>query len=121
MVIEFDFAWLDIQGRGAKGSTLTAHKVDRVVNAPKENGEDETNGSPDEPVPRKKLHPSRRDRPLIKRKYKRNLQYLNPKKAKSSLYLNQKMVNLRQLLNFDFSFHPDQDAQSCLSVSSRSH
>ena len=38
MVIEFDFAWLDIQGRGAKGSTLTSHKVDRVVNAPKENG-----------------------------------------------------------------------------------
>ena len=50
MVIEFDFAWLDIQGRGAKGSTLTSHKVDRVVNAPKENGEDETNDSPDEPV-----------------------------------------------------------------------
>ena len=41
MVIEFDFAWLDLQGRGAKGSTLTAHKVDRVVNAPKENGADD--------------------------------------------------------------------------------
>jgi len=41
MVIELDFAWLDLQGRGAKGSTLTAHKVDRVVNAPKENGDDE--------------------------------------------------------------------------------
>jgi len=50
MVIEFDFAWLDIQGRGAKGSTLTAHKVDRVVNAPKENGEYEKSDSPDEPV-----------------------------------------------------------------------
>jgi topoisomerase-4 subunit A len=36
-VIEFDFAWLEIQGRGVKGSTLTAHKVDRVVNAPREN------------------------------------------------------------------------------------
>ena len=34
-VIEFDFAWLDLQGRSVKGSTLTAHKVDRVVNAPK--------------------------------------------------------------------------------------
>ena len=45
MVIEFDFAWLDLQGRGAKGSTLTAHKVDRVVNAPKENGDDETDYS----------------------------------------------------------------------------
>ena len=39
-VIEFDFAWLEIQGRGVKGSTLTAHKVDRVVNAPRENAED---------------------------------------------------------------------------------
>ena len=35
MVIEFDFAWLEVQGRSVKGSTLTAHKVDRVVNAPK--------------------------------------------------------------------------------------
>lgn len=40
-VIEFDFAWLEIQGRGVKGSTLTAHKVDRVVNAPRENPEGE--------------------------------------------------------------------------------
>jgi topoisomerase-4 subunit A len=40
-VIEFDFAWLEIQGRGVKGSTLTAHKVDRVVNAPRENAEGE--------------------------------------------------------------------------------
>ena len=39
-VIEFDFAWLEIQGRGVKGSTLTAHKVDRVVNAPREHGDD---------------------------------------------------------------------------------
>ena len=39
-VIELDFSWLDLQGRSVKGSTLTAHKVDRVVNAPKaEEGE----------------------------------------------------------------------------------
>ncbi|MBT3667744.1 MAG: DNA gyrase/topoisomerase IV subunit A [Opitutae bacterium] len=39
-IIEFDFSWLEIQGRSVKGSTLTAHKVDRVVNAPKlEDGE----------------------------------------------------------------------------------
>ena len=39
-VIEFDFSWLELQGRAVKGSTLTAHKVDRVVNAPKaEEGE----------------------------------------------------------------------------------
>ena len=43
MVIEFDFSWLELQGRAVKGSTLTAHKVDRVVNAPKaEEGESES-------------------------------------------------------------------------------
>ena len=41
MVIEFDFAWIDTQGRGAKGTTLTSHKVDRVVNTPRENGAEE--------------------------------------------------------------------------------
>jgi topoisomerase-4 subunit A len=41
MEIEFDFAWIEIQGRGAKGTTLTAHKVDRVVNTPRENGAEE--------------------------------------------------------------------------------
>ena len=41
MVIEFDFAWVDTQGRGAKGTTLTSHKVDRVVNTPRENGAEE--------------------------------------------------------------------------------
>ncbi len=45
MVIEFDFSWLEIQGRAVKGSTLTAHKVDRVVNAPKAEDGD-TTGSP---------------------------------------------------------------------------
>ena len=50
MVIEFDFAWIDLQGRGAKGTTLTAHKVDRVVNTPRENGsEDEAEEKKDEP------------------------------------------------------------------------
>ena len=42
MVIEFDFSWLEIQGRAVKGSTLTAHKVDRVVNAPKAEDGDTT-------------------------------------------------------------------------------
>ena len=32
-------------GKGSKGSTLTAHKVDRVVNAPRENGEESDNSS----------------------------------------------------------------------------
>ncbi|MFP6886527.1 MAG: DNA gyrase/topoisomerase IV subunit A [Opitutales bacterium] len=34
-VIEFDFGWIDLQGRSVKGTTLTAHKVARVANAPK--------------------------------------------------------------------------------------
>ncbi len=46
-VIEFDFSWVEVQGRSVKGSTLTAHKVDRVVNAPKLEGEN-VNGSPEE-------------------------------------------------------------------------
>ena len=42
-IIEFDFSWIELQGRSVKGSTLTAHKVDRVVNAPKlEDGAQET-------------------------------------------------------------------------------
>ena len=59
-VIEFDFAWLEIQGRGVKGSTLTAHKVDRVVNAPRENGDasegesDQEKGEPTEKKPQPK-------------------------------------------------------------------
>ena len=45
-VIEFDFSWLEIQGRSVKGSTLTSHKIDRVVNAPKlEDGE--SSGKPE--------------------------------------------------------------------------
>ena len=46
-MIEFDFSWVEVQGRSVKGSTLTAHKVDRVVNAPKLEGEN-VNGSPEE-------------------------------------------------------------------------
>lgn len=46
-VIEFDFSWVEVQGRSVKGSTLTAHKVDRVVNAPKLEGEN-VNGSSEE-------------------------------------------------------------------------
>ena len=45
MMIEFDFSWLDLQGRSVKGTTLTAHKVDRVVNSPK------TDSSEDVPPP----------------------------------------------------------------------
>ena len=52
MVIEFDFAWLELQGRSVKGSTLTAHKVDRVVNAPKSE-EDLGNSVSNKPSPRK--------------------------------------------------------------------
>jgi topoisomerase-4 subunit A len=56
-VIEFDFAWLEIQGRGVKGSTLTAHKVDRVVNAPRENGDDSPEGEEKEEVKPEKSEP----------------------------------------------------------------
>ena len=52
MVIEFDFAWLELQGRSVKGSTLTAHKVDRVVNAPKSD-EDFGDSISNKPIPEK--------------------------------------------------------------------
>ena len=58
-VIEFDFAWLEIQGRGVKGSTLTAHKVDRVVNAPRENGDDSPEGEEKEPDQPEKPEPAK--------------------------------------------------------------
>ena len=54
-VIEFDFAWLEIQGRGVKGSTLTAHKVDRVVNAPRVNGDDYPAGEEQEDTKSEKI------------------------------------------------------------------
>ncbi len=46
MTIEFDFSWLDLQGRSVKGTTLTAHKVDRVVNSPKTDGSEDDSSSP---------------------------------------------------------------------------
>ena len=52
-VIEFDFAWLEVQGRGVKGSTLTAHKVDRVVNAPREISEEEEKEAKEDSSPPK--------------------------------------------------------------------
>jgi topoisomerase-4 subunit A len=58
-IIEFDFAWLEIQGRGVKGSTLTAHKVDRVVNAPRENGDDSPQGEEKEEVKPEKPEPAK--------------------------------------------------------------
>ena len=58
IVIEFDFAWIELQGRGAKGTTLTAHKVDRVVNTPRKIQ-----------IPMKSLHrPIQRVNPPKKRK-----------------------------------------------------
>ncbi|MEC8789718.1 MAG: DNA gyrase/topoisomerase IV subunit A [Verrucomicrobiota bacterium] len=54
MSIEFDFAWLELQGRSVKGSTLTTHKVDRVVNAPKAEGEEADVAKPSPEVEKKK-------------------------------------------------------------------
>jgi len=54
MVIEFDFSWLDLQGRSVKGSTLTAHKVDRVVNAPKTDEVDPSSPDVDKPTKERK-------------------------------------------------------------------
>ena len=75
-VIEFDFAWLEVQGRGVKGSTLTAHKVDRVVNAPRENGEE----NEDSPVQRKsKPEPVKQLNPKLKIQLKKNRSFCEKK------------------------------------------
>ena len=60
-VIEFDFSWIELQGRSVKGSTLTAHKIDRVINAPKtdeiteENPSEEKKSNKTESEPEKKI------------------------------------------------------------------
>ena len=60
-VIEFDFSWIELQGRSVKGSTLTAHKIDRVINAPKtdeiteENPSVEKKSNKTESEPEKKI------------------------------------------------------------------
>ena len=60
-VIEFDFSWIELQGRSVKGSTLTAHKIDRVINAPKtdeiteENPSEEKKSIKTESEPEKKI------------------------------------------------------------------
>ena len=68
MEIEFDFAWIDLQGRGAKGTTLTAHKVDRVVNTPRESGSgdeaDEKIGEHPVPVSKKTSTESGKSSPV---------------------------------------------------------
>ena len=64
-IIEFDFGWLDLQGRAAKGSTLTAHKVDRVVNAPRAEGDEEKKQTA---APPKKNTPKPAAKPAAPRK-----------------------------------------------------
>ena len=44
----------ELQGRSVKGSTLTTHKVDRVVNAPKAEGEEADVAKPSPEVEKKK-------------------------------------------------------------------
>ena len=62
-VIEFDFSWIELQGRSVKGSTLTAHKIDRVINAPKTDEITEEN-------PSEEKNPIKRN-PNLKKKFKR--------------------------------------------------
>jgi len=62
MTIEFDFSWLDLQGRSVKGTTLTAHKVDRVVNSPKTDGS-EDDSSPPSKTATKESPPTAKEEP----------------------------------------------------------
>ena len=63
MTIEFDFSWLELQGRSVKGTTLTAHKVDRVVNSPKTDGSEDVPSTPPKAVTEKSTPPSKEGQP----------------------------------------------------------
>jgi len=65
MTIEFDFSWLDLQGRSVKGTTLTAHKVDRVVNSPKTDSSEDAHPPPPKTA-NKKSTPPAKEEPLKK-------------------------------------------------------
>tara|TARA_B100001123_G_scaffold219588_1_gene247796 strand:- start:1768 stop:4266 length:2499 start_codon:yes stop_codon:yes gene_type:complete len=56
-VIEFDFDWIDLQGRSVKGTTLTTHKIHRVVNAPKKTSGDDKKAPPSKPASKKAKAP----------------------------------------------------------------
>ena len=65
MMIEFDFSWLDLQGRSVKGTTLTAHKVDRVVNSPKTDNPEDVPSPPPKTAIKKSNAPAKEE-PLKK-------------------------------------------------------
>jgi topoisomerase-4 subunit A len=65
MTIDFDFSWLDLQGRSVKGTTLTAHKVDRVVNSPKTDSSEDAHPPPPKTA-NKKSTPPAKEEPLKK-------------------------------------------------------
>jgi topoisomerase IV subunit A len=63
MTIEFDFSWLDLQGRSVKGTTLTAHKVDRVVNSPKIDSSEDGSSPPPETATKESTPTSKEEPP----------------------------------------------------------
>jgi len=81
-VIDFDFDWIELQGRSSKGTTLTAHKVARVVNAPKAAGEDKKKSPPArKPTPKKDAVPAREKTPPKKTKADAAKRETSPPKA----------------------------------------
>ena len=68
-VIDFDFGWIDLQGRSVKGTTLTAHKVARVVNAPKSDDAPEK-ASPKDKASASDAEPKKKEASVPKRQTK---------------------------------------------------
>ena len=96
-VIEFDFSWLELQGRAVKGSTLTAHKVDRVVNAPKsEEGESEG-----KPPPAKAVREKASAKPTEKAKAEKKSESTKKNNAPSSSK-NSEELSEKEQATFDF-------------------
>ena len=83
-IIEFDFGWIDLQGRSSKGTTLTAHKVARVVNAPKSADEDKKPPPARKPAPKKPVVPAREKAPPKKAKSTAPKRETSPPKVTSS-------------------------------------
>jgi topoisomerase IV subunit A len=96
-VIEFDFSWLELQGRAVKGSTLTAHKVDRVVNAPKsEEGEPEG-----KPPPAKVIEEKSSAKPTEKAKAEKKVEPVKKDEPPSSS-ANSEPLSEKEQATFDF-------------------
>jgi topoisomerase IV subunit A len=97
-IIEFDFSWIELQGRSVKGSTLTSHKVDRVVNAPKVDEED----SLSEENPVKDINPEAGSSDQVKLIPKKEISPVSESKTAEEKVKPKDDQGLKDQVTFDF-------------------